>query len=168
MEDARLELMVAASMKDICMVEGECKEVSEQEMLGALKAAHEAIKIQCQAQIELMEQVNKAKREYCHEVNDENLRAEIEASTSAKRPSAASLTNISKNIPKKSSRPSLRSPSAISTTWNARPCVTPSLTSASASTAVRPTRCVLSGPKSTCCPRPTAQLCSPVVRHRPS
>ena len=79
MEDARLELMVAASMKDICMVEGECKEVSEQEMLGALKAAHEAIKIQCQAQIELMEQVNKAKREYCHEVNDENLRAEIEA-----------------------------------------------------------------------------------------
>jgi len=79
MEEARLELMVAASMKDICMVEGECKEVSEQEMLGALKAAHEAIKIQCQAQIELMEQVNKAKREYCHEVNDENLRAEIEA-----------------------------------------------------------------------------------------
>jgi polyribonucleotide nucleotidyltransferase len=79
MEEARLELMVAASMKDICMVEGECKEVSEQEMLGALKAAHEAIKIQCQAQMELMEQVNKAKREYCHEVNDENLRAEIEA-----------------------------------------------------------------------------------------
>ena len=73
MEDARLELMVAASMKDICMVEGECKEVSEQEMLGALKAAHEAIKIQCQAQIELMEEVNKTKREYCHEVNDENL-----------------------------------------------------------------------------------------------
>ena len=79
MEDARLELMVAASMKDICMVEGECKEVSEQEMLGALKAAHEFIKIQCQAQIELMEEVNKAKREYCHEVNDDNLRAEIEA-----------------------------------------------------------------------------------------
>lgn len=79
MEEARLELMVAASMKDICMVEGECKEVSEQEMLGALKAAHDAIKIQCQAQIELMEQVSKAKREYCHEVNDENLRAEIEA-----------------------------------------------------------------------------------------
>ena len=79
MEEARLELMVAASMKDICMVEGECKEVSEQEMLGALKAAHEAIKIQCQAQLDLMAQVNKAKREYCHEVNDENLRAEIEA-----------------------------------------------------------------------------------------
>ena len=77
-EEARLELMVAASMKNICMVEGECKEVSEEEMLGALKAAHEAIKIQCQAQIELMEKVGKAKREYCHEVNDEAIRAEVQ------------------------------------------------------------------------------------------
>ena len=77
-EEARLELMVAASMQDICMVEGECKEVSEEEMLGALKAAHEAIKILCQAQIELMEKVGKAKREYCHEVNDETLRAEVQ------------------------------------------------------------------------------------------
>ena len=77
-EEARLELMVAASMKDICMVEGECKEVSEAEMLGALKAAHEAIKIQCQAQIELMEKVGKAKREYCHEVNDETIRQEVQ------------------------------------------------------------------------------------------
>lgn len=79
MEDARLELMVAASMKDICMVEGECKEVSEAEMLGALKAAHEAIKIQCQAQIELAERVNKEKRVYCHEVNDEDLRTDLTA-----------------------------------------------------------------------------------------
>lgn len=79
MEDAHLELMVAASMKDICMVEGECKEVSEAEMLGALKAAHEAIKIQCQAQIELAERVNKEKRVYCHEVNDEDLRADLTA-----------------------------------------------------------------------------------------
>ena len=77
-EEARLELMVAASMKDICMVEGECKEVSEEEMLGALKAAHEAIKIQCQGQIELMEKVGKAKREYCHEVNDETIRQEVQ------------------------------------------------------------------------------------------
>jgi len=77
MKDARLELMVAASMKDICMVEGECKEVSEDEMLGALRAAHEAIKTQCQAQIELAEKVNKPKREYCHEVNDEELREEM-------------------------------------------------------------------------------------------
>jgi len=77
MEDAQLELMVAASMKDICMVEGECKEVTETQMLEALKAAHKAIKVQCQAQIELAEKVNNPKREYCHEVNDENLRAEI-------------------------------------------------------------------------------------------
>ena len=77
MEEAQLELMVAASMKDICMVEGECKEVTETQMLEALKAAHQAIKVQCQAQIELAEKVNNPKREYCHEVNDENLRAEI-------------------------------------------------------------------------------------------
>ncbi len=77
MENAELELMVAASTKDICMVEGECKEVTEAQMLEALKAAHQAIKIQCQAQTELAEKVNKPKREYCHEVNDENLRNEI-------------------------------------------------------------------------------------------
>ncbi len=77
MENARLELMVAASMKDICMVEGECKEVSEEQMLNALKTAHEAIKVQCQAQIELAAKVNNPKREYCHEVNDETLRAEL-------------------------------------------------------------------------------------------
>lgn len=79
MENARLELMVAASMKDICMVEGECKEVSEEEMLGALKAAHEAIKIQCQAQLDLMEQVQKEKRVYCHVENNEDLRADLTA-----------------------------------------------------------------------------------------
>ncbi len=77
MENARLELMVAASMKDICMVEGECKELSEEQMLNALKTAHEAIKVQCQAQIELAAKVNNPKREYCHEVNDETLRAEL-------------------------------------------------------------------------------------------
>ena len=79
MENARLELMVAASMKDICMVEGECKEVSEEEMLGALKTAHEAIKLQCQAQLDLMEQVQKEKRVYCHEENNEDLRTDLTA-----------------------------------------------------------------------------------------
>ena len=79
LKDADLELMVAASMKDICMVEGESKEVSEEVMLNALKAAHEAIKVHCQAQIELASKVEKAqtKREYCHEVNDEDLRADM-------------------------------------------------------------------------------------------
>ncbi|HJH61168.1 MAG TPA: polyribonucleotide nucleotidyltransferase [Bacteroidetes bacterium] len=79
LEKADLDLMVAASMKDIVMVEGESKEVSEEVMLNALKAAHEAIKGQCQAQLELAAKVEKAqvKREYCHENNDEELRADM-------------------------------------------------------------------------------------------
>ena len=81
LENADLELMVGATMKDICMVEGESKEVSEDEMIGALKAAHEAIKIQVQAQLDLASKVEKAfpKREYCHGVNDEELRADMMA-----------------------------------------------------------------------------------------
>ncbi len=79
LEKADLDLMVAASMKDIVMVEGESKEVSEEVMINALKAAHEAIKGQCQAQLELAAKVEKAqvKREYCHENNDEELRADM-------------------------------------------------------------------------------------------
>lgn len=81
LESADLELMVGATMKDICMVEGESKEVSEAQMIGALKAAHEAIKGQVQAQLDLASKVEKAqtKREYCHEVNDEDLRADMMA-----------------------------------------------------------------------------------------
>ena len=76
MADADLDIMVAATMDNIMMVEGEMKEVSEAVMLGAIKFAHEEIKKQCQAQIELMEEVGKTvKREYCHETNDEALRA---------------------------------------------------------------------------------------------
>ena len=79
LKDAALELMVAASMEDICMVEGESKEVSEEVMLNALKAAHDAIRVHCQAQIDLAAKVEKAqtKREYCHETNDEALRADM-------------------------------------------------------------------------------------------
>ena len=77
LERADLDIMVAASMKDINMVEGEMKEVSEADMLEALKFAHEAIKKQCQAQIELAEQIGKAKRTYCHEENDEELRSKV-------------------------------------------------------------------------------------------
>ncbi len=77
---ATIDLMVAATMENIMMVEGEMKEVSEAEMLEALKAAHDAIKIQCEAQIELAHEVAKAnpKREYCHETNNDELRAEME------------------------------------------------------------------------------------------
>lgn len=74
-----LDIMVAASKDNIIMVEGEMKEVSEDDMLEALKFAHEAIKQQCQAQIELVAMVEKSKekRVYCHEENDEELKAKI-------------------------------------------------------------------------------------------
>lgn len=76
--NADIDLIVAASMDVILMVEGEMKEVSEDDMLEALKAAHEAIKVQCQAQIDLAKSVGvKAKRTYSHETNDENLKAEL-------------------------------------------------------------------------------------------
>lgn len=77
--DADLDLMVAATKENIMMVEGESKEVSETVMLEALKVAHEAIKMQCEAQIELASKVENAqqKREYSHESNDEELRNAI-------------------------------------------------------------------------------------------
>lgn len=75
---ADIDLIVAASLDNILMVEGEMKEVSEDEMLEALRLAHEAIKIQCQAQIELGKEVGKTvKRTYDHEKKDENLKAEL-------------------------------------------------------------------------------------------
>lgn len=75
---ADMDIMVGATIDNIMMVEGEMKEVSEAEMLEAIKIAHEAIKIQCQAQIELMELCGTTvKREYCHEVNDEDLRKDV-------------------------------------------------------------------------------------------
>ncbi|MBP5365482.1 MAG: polyribonucleotide nucleotidyltransferase [Bacteroidales bacterium] len=74
LQNADLDLMVAASANDINMVEGEMKEVSEDTMLEALKFAHEAIKKQVAAQVELAARIGKAKREYCHEENDEELK----------------------------------------------------------------------------------------------
>jgi polyribonucleotide nucleotidyltransferase len=70
--------MVGATLDNIMMVEGEMNEVQESEMLEAIKVAHEFIKAQCQAQNELTEACGKTvKREYCHEVNDEDLRKDI-------------------------------------------------------------------------------------------
>ena len=78
LKGADIDLMVAATMDNIMMVEGEMNEVSEKEMLDAIKFAHEEIRIQCRAQMELMEEVGKVqKREYCHEENDEELRAQV-------------------------------------------------------------------------------------------
>ncbi len=77
-ERADLDLIVAATEDNIMMVEGEMKEVSEDVMLGALKAAHEAIKTQCRVLAELTVETGKTeKREYCHEINDEELRQRI-------------------------------------------------------------------------------------------
>lgn len=74
-----IDIIVAASMDNIMMVEGEMKEVSEADMVEALKFAHDAIKIQCKAQLELAEMVAKAspKREYSHETNDPDLKVAI-------------------------------------------------------------------------------------------
>ena len=78
MEDADMDLMVAATSDNIMMVEGEMKEVPESALLEALKAAHAAIKPMCQLQVELSKELGTdVKREYCHEVNDEDLRKEL-------------------------------------------------------------------------------------------
>ena len=78
LEKADIDIMVGATMENIMMVEGEMDEVSEAELLEAMKVAHEAIKKQCQVQIELAEAVGSTvKRTYCHEVNDEELRKDV-------------------------------------------------------------------------------------------
>ena len=77
LKTADMDLMVGATYDNIMMVEGEMDEVSEADLLEALKAAHEAIKAQCVAQMELAKELGVTKREYCHEVNDEELRARV-------------------------------------------------------------------------------------------
>ena len=80
MEEADMDIMVGATKDNIMMVEGEMKEVSEQDLIGALKAAAEAIKPMCELQYELAkEKGTDVKREYDHEVNDEELREQIKS-----------------------------------------------------------------------------------------
>jgi polyribonucleotide nucleotidyltransferase len=82
LERATLEFMVAGSANDIGMVEGECDEIQEDEMVEALKFAHAAIKVQCAIQVELTEATGKTvKREYNHEDHDADLRAKVFADT---------------------------------------------------------------------------------------
>ena len=79
LERADIDLMVAATLDNIMMVEGEMEEVQEEEMLEAIKVAHEAIKVQCQAQLELSKAVGKmTKREYPAEEQDEELRERMQ------------------------------------------------------------------------------------------
>ncbi|MBP7871353.1 MAG: polyribonucleotide nucleotidyltransferase, partial [Parabacteroides sp.] len=85
LEKADIDIMVAATMDNIMMVEGEMKEVQESEMLEAIRVAHDAIKVHCQAQLDLSAAVGKLeKRTYCHEVNDEELRKDIKDKCFAK------------------------------------------------------------------------------------
>lgn len=78
MADADMDLMVGATKDNIMMVEGEMKEVSEQDLIGALKAAADAIKPMCELQEELSKELGTdVKREYDHEINDEDLREQV-------------------------------------------------------------------------------------------
>ncbi len=78
MKEADMDLMVGATKDNIMMVEGEMNEVSEQDLIGALKAAHEAIQPMCELQEELMKELGTdTKREYDDEINDEELRQQI-------------------------------------------------------------------------------------------
>ena len=78
MKEADMDIMVGATKDNIMMVEGEMKEVSEQDLIGALKAAAEAIKPMCLLQEELAKELGTdVKRTYDHEVNDEELRQQI-------------------------------------------------------------------------------------------
>jgi polyribonucleotide nucleotidyltransferase len=98
LENADMDIIVAATMENIMMVEGEMKEVSEDDLLDAMKVAHEAIKLHCKAQLELMETVGKTKkREYCHEQNDEELKKDIWEKTYDKVYAEAASGNADKH-----------------------------------------------------------------------
>ena len=82
MKEADMDIMVGATKDDIMMVEGEMEEVSEQDLIDALKAAHDAIKPMCEIQEELAKELGTdVKREYCDEVNDEELREQVKKET---------------------------------------------------------------------------------------
>ncbi|MFV0291129.1 MAG: polyribonucleotide nucleotidyltransferase [Mangrovibacterium sp.] len=77
LEQSDIDIMVGASHDNIMMVEGEFDEISEEEMLEAIKVAHDEIRKHCKAQEELAAMVGKTKRVYCHEINDEDIRAMV-------------------------------------------------------------------------------------------
>ena len=96
--EADMDIIVAATLENIMMVEGEMSEVSEAELLEAMKVAHDAIKVQCSAQIEMMEALGKTvKREYCHEENDEELREKVWKATYDKAYEVARSANPDKH-----------------------------------------------------------------------
>ena len=95
---ADMDIMVGATMDNIMMVEGEMDEVSEADLLEAMKVAHEAIKDHCRVQLELMEAAGKTvKRTYCHEENDEELRKAMNEALFDKAYAVASEGNANKH-----------------------------------------------------------------------
>ena len=97
LEEADLGIIVGATIDNILMVEGEMKEVAEADMLEAIKFAHEAIKKQCQVQIEMANELKVGRREYNHENNDEELREKVKSETYDKVYSVAMKQNPSKH-----------------------------------------------------------------------
>lgn len=98
MEQASLDLIVAGTMDNIMMVEGESKEVDESEMLEGIKIAHEEIKIQCQAQIELAQEVGSTeKRTYDHEPKDDEMKAKMHEAMYQKLYDVAAQKNPNKS-----------------------------------------------------------------------
>ncbi|MGL5272748.1 MAG: polyribonucleotide nucleotidyltransferase [Phocaeicola sp.] len=98
LEKADMDVVVAATYDNIMMVEGEMKEVSETDLLEAMKVAHEAIKVHCKVQMELTEAVGKTvKRSYCHEVHDEELRAAVKEACYDKAYAVAASGNNNKH-----------------------------------------------------------------------
>ncbi|MEA5458556.1 polyribonucleotide nucleotidyltransferase [Arcicella sp. LKC2W] len=96
--EAEMELLVAANANDILMVEGEMQESSEEDMLTALRLAHDAIKVHCAALVELTIEVGKTeKRVYCHETHDEDLRKSLWEGYYDKFYEVAKLANPSKS-----------------------------------------------------------------------
>ncbi len=95
---ADIDIMVGASFDNIMMVEGEMDEVSEDEMLAAIKFAHDNIKIHCKIQEELAAELGVQKREYCHEQNDETLRELIWKETYQKAYDTARLLINDKHL----------------------------------------------------------------------
>ena len=94
---ADIDIMVGATIKNIVMVEGEMNEVSEHDMLEAIKFAHEAIKVQCQIQNELAEALGVKKREYSHEVNNEEMKKSLYEKTYQQVYNTAKLANPNKS-----------------------------------------------------------------------
>jgi polyribonucleotide nucleotidyltransferase len=99
-ENTKLNIIVSASLTDINMVEGEMDEASEEELVEALKVAHEAIKLQCQAQLDLAKQAGKEKRSYNHEKSNPELKERIKAACFDKVYAVAKEGNASKTARK--------------------------------------------------------------------